>query len=131
MRRLFAVIPLGILIAAVLFWPNFSQGQAASHGSFLTWTPSTSATSYNIYRGTATGAETTLAGSVQASAICVGSPVKCTYVDPLANLTAGTTYFYVVKAVNAVSQESGASNEASAAIPNAPGVVLDLVDVVK
>lgn len=129
-------LPITILILLLSLWPDFTTGQTAQHGSFLTWSPSvvdathSAAASYNVYRGTAAGAETTLVGTVQAST-CTGVPVKCSFIDPVSSLTAGVTYFYIVKAVNSIGSEDGPSNEASAAIPNASGVVLDLADVVK
>jgi hypothetical protein len=69
----------------------------------LSWTASSDATSYNVYRGTAAGAE-------------VSTPVATgvtttTYTNT--GLTNGTTYFYKVAAVNA-SGTSAMSNEASA-----------------
>jgi fibronectin type 3 domain-containing protein len=75
----------------------------------LTWNaPSTNGgsaiTSYSIYRGTSAGSESALATSTSLS-----------YTD--SNVAAGTTYYYVVKAVNSVST-SAASNEASCTIPS-------------
>jgi fibronectin type 3 domain-containing protein len=74
----------------------------------LTWTASTGATSYNVYRSTSAGGEGTtpfLTGLTATSFTDTG-------------LTNGTTYFYKVTAVNAGGQ-SGTSNEASAT-PTAP-----------
>ncbi|MEK3722333.1 hypothetical protein [Paenibacillus sp. FSL H8-0034] len=68
----------------------------------LTWTAVTGATGYNIKRSTTAGGPyTTVATNVY------GSP----YTDT--TVTNGTTYYYVVTAVNA-GGESGNSNEASA-----------------
>ena len=70
------------------------------------------ATSYNVYRGTTSGGEST-------TAIATGIAIV-SYTNT--GLTNGTTYFYTVKAVNALGI-SGASNEASAqplaAVPQA------------
>jgi fibronectin type 3 domain-containing protein len=67
----------------------------------LSWTASTGAITYNIYRATTSGAETLYqTGITTASFTDTGLPN-------------GTTYFYEVTAVNA-GGESGKSNEASA-----------------
>jgi len=71
----------------------------------LSWSPSTDAygvSGYNIYRAVASlGAYTK-----------VGTTTTTSYID--AGLTAGTTYYYVVKAFDGVPLESGASGEAFA-----------------
>lgn len=88
--------------------PSAPTNLAATGGDAqvsLTWSPSASATSYNVKRGTATGTETFLT-----------SVATTSYLDT--GLTNGQTYFYVVSAVNAVG-ESGDSSEASAT-PNPP-----------
>ena len=72
----------------------------------LSWTTSAGATSYNVYRSTTSGGP-------------YGPPVPVattSYTDT--TVSNGTTYFYIVKAVNANGQ-SGPSNEASAT-PTAP-----------
>ena len=78
----------------------------------LAWTASANATSYNVYRGTSSGAEGSTA---------IGTSTGTSYTDTTA--VNGTTYFYTVKAVNSAGA-SGASNEASAtagtATPPAP-----------
>jgi len=66
----------------------------------LTWTPSAHATHYLLKRGTSAGAETTIATLTGTSYTDIG-------------LTAGTTYYYIVTAENALG-ESGSSPEASA-----------------
>ena len=71
----------------------------------LNWNASTGATSYNILRSTTTGTETQYATSGTNSFTDTG-------------VVAGTTYFYVVQAVNAAGA-SGNSNEASGT-PTAP-----------
>lgn len=77
------------------------------HFVYLTWTASSSTgvVGYNIYRGTASGAEST-------TPVNTGGPVTGT---SFADTTAvpGTTYYYVVKATNG-SSESNASTESSA-----------------
>jgi len=69
----------------------------------LTWTASSGATSYNVYRGTTPGGEssTPIATGISGTA----------YTD--SGLIGGTTYYYTVKAVNTGGM-SAASNEASA-----------------
>jgi hypothetical protein len=69
----------------------------------LTWTGASGATSYNVYRGTSSGGE-----SSTPIATNVASPG---YTD--SNLTDGTAYYYEVAAVNSAGT-SGMSNEASA-----------------
>src|SRR4051812_22439925 len=93
--------------------PSTPAGLAAVGGKAqvsLTWTAASGATSYNVLRGDAAGAETQLATSTAAA-----------YTD--ASLPAAKTFFYVVQAVNSAGK-SGTSNEASAttdpAVPAAP-----------
>jgi alpha-glucosidase len=63
---------------------------------------------YDIYRGTASGGES-------------GTPINSapvnttTYVD--ANVKAGTTYYYVLRAIAANGVQSPASNETNANVP--------------
>jgi len=82
--------------------PTGLQATAGNAQVSLSWSASTGATSYNVKRSTVTGGpfSTTLA-----------SPTATNYVD--STVTNGTTYFYVVSAVN-VSGESAASAQASA-----------------
>jgi fibronectin type 3 domain-containing protein len=67
----------------------------------LTWNAVNGATSYNIKRATVSGGPYTT----------ISSPTSATYTDT--SVTNGTTYYYVVTAVNA-SGESASSNEARA-----------------
>jgi hypothetical protein len=80
-----------------------------SNSITLTWTASTGATSYNVYRGTSAGGESSIA-------IATGI-TGTTYVDT--TVSAGVTYYYYVTAVGS-GGESGASSEASAATSSAP-----------
>lgn len=82
------------------------------HSVSLTWVDSdASVVGYNIYRGLATG-------------VCSGTPTPYasstskSYVD--ASVTAGTTYFYAVSAVNGTGSESACSAEAQASVPSFP-----------
>ncbi|MCU6795140.1 hypothetical protein OB236_23825 [Paenibacillus sp. WQ 127069] len=89
-------------IDTVLGAPTTLKATAGNAKVSLNWTASTGATSYNIKRATTAGGPyTTVATNVY------GSP----YTDT--TVTNGTTYYYVVTAVNA-GGESGNSNEASA-----------------
>src|SRR5499433_2427525 len=72
----------------------------------LSWTGSAGATSYNVKRATVSGGPYTT----------VGSPTTTSYTNT--GLTNGTTYYYVLTAVNAAGQ-SGTSAEANAT-PQAP-----------
>ncbi len=84
--------------------PGAPTNLAATGGNAqvgLTWSGSTGATSYNVKRGTMSGGPYTT----------VGSPTRTSFTD--SGLTNGTTYYYVVTAVNG-GGESGNSNQASA-----------------
>jgi len=89
--------------------PSTPAGLVATPGAaraILTWTASTGATSYNVYRGTTAGGEST-------TPIATGI-TGATFTNT--GLTAGTTYYYKVVAVNAVGG-SFASTEVSATPP--------------
>lgn len=87
---------------------------AQTHSVTLTWAPNSTGdpvTTYNILRGTATGAESsTPIGTVAASA-CTTS---CTYTD--STVVGGTTYFYEITATNS-GGTSGPSPEVSFSVP--------------
>jgi hypothetical protein len=74
----------------------------------LKWAASTSSvTGYNVYSGTVSGGPYTKLTS---------TPVAATnYTD--SNVTDGTTYYFVVTAVNSDNQESAYSTQASASVP--------------
>lgn len=87
--------------------PILTGATAGTNQVALTWTaPAGTVISYNLYRGTASGAE------IKVTAIASGAT---SYTD--SSLTAGVTYFYKITAVN-TSGESAQSNELSA-IPTA------------
>ena len=73
----------------------------------LSWAPSSSAVSYNVYRKLSTDQSYTEIDS--------GDPTTA-FND--SNVAAGATYDYVVTAVDSENQESGFSNMAQAVIPN-------------
>ena len=89
--------------------PTAPTGLTATAGNAeasLTWAAPTGAASYHVKRATTTGGPY----------IQVAAPTSTTYTD--ANLTNGTTYFYVVSALNSTG-ESPNSAQASAT-PTAP-----------
>jgi outer membrane protein assembly factor BamB len=101
------VVPAGnSLVAYKIFGPPAPTGATATGRAAavdLTWSAAAGATTYNVYMGTATGAESVV-------------PVKTGVVGTAAtvtNLTPGTTYFFTIKAVGAAGI-SASSNEASA-----------------
>jgi hypothetical protein len=89
--------------------PTAPTGLTATAGNMqvsLSWSASSGATSYNVERGTASGGPYTT----------VNSPSTITYVDT--GLTNGTTYYYVVTAVNSAGQSAPSSQ--ATAIPAGP-----------
>lgn len=93
--------------------PTGLTAAGANGAVSLSWAPVSGATSYTVYRATATGA--------LASKSAVASTGATAINDPAAN---DTTYFYQVTAVNAAGESAG-SNEATAtpsasALPAAP-----------
>jgi fibronectin type 3 domain-containing protein len=79
-----------------------ATGAAGAVG--LTWTASSGATSYGVYRGTA-------AGVVIGSASKIGTASSAAYTD--ITVTNGTEYFYKVTASNSAGESAG-STEANA-----------------
>ena len=85
-------------------------------GIVLTWNANSESdlAGYNIYRGTSPGVGT---GGTPINGALLTSP---TYTDgslASSSLTAGQTYYYVVAALDTSSNQSAASNEASAVAP--------------
>jgi hypothetical protein len=90
--------------------PSAPTGLTAAAGNaqvMLSWTASAGATSYNVKRSTTNGS----------GYQTVNSPTTNSYTNT--GLTNGTTYYYVVTAVNTAG-ESGNSNQASATPAAAP-----------
>ena len=78
------------------------------HTVDLSWTASSDAVGYNIYRGTTSGGPYTM----------INSSLDSTTAYTDSTVVSGSTYYYVATAVNSSSQESGYSNQATAVIPN-------------
>ncbi len=85
--------------------PLWRRGEISK--SALTWTASSGATSYHVKRATTSGGPYTQ----------VGAPTSTSFTNT--GLTNGTTYFYVVSALNATG-ESANSSQASATPVAAP-----------
>jgi fibronectin type 3 domain-containing protein len=92
--------------------PSAPVNLAATAGdtsASLTWTASSGATSYKVKRGTSNGGPYTQ----------VGTPAAAAYSDT--SLTNGTTYYYVVSAMNATGESSNSAQ--TSATPVAPATV--------
>ena len=88
--------------------PTGVTAMAVSSGVGLSWNASPGASSYNIERSTVSGGPYTMVGTAPSTA----------YTDP--SVTVGTTYYYVISAVNA----AGAStNSAETSVNPAAGLV--------
>jgi fibronectin type 3 domain-containing protein len=108
--------PLAVLITILLVGFPRVHAQGKAHSITLTWVASTSTnvTNYNVYRSTTSGSGYAKIGNV-------ASPTTLTYTD--SSGTGGTTYYYVVTALDSGGDESADSNQASAvflANPNPP-----------
>ena len=108
--------------AAAPVVPAAPTGVSATAGQVnsvpLTWTAVSGATSYNVYRGTATGV--TIGNGTKMSGIAT---TTFTDTNSKAGLNANTAYFYIVTAVNATG-ESAASSEVNATTSATDGVAL-------
>src|SRR5580692_6155545 len=112
---------VGATPAAPATPPAAPTGLQATGGNAqvsLTWTASTGATSYHVKRSTTSGS-----GYAQISA-----PTAANYTDTI--VTNGTTYFYVVSALNAVG-ESANSAQATATPANVAADVTITIDPTK
>jgi len=86
--------------------PTGLQATAGNAQISLTWTASSGATSYHVKRSTTNGS-----GYTQ-----IAAPTATNFTD--AGLTNGTTYYYVVSALNAAGE--GANSSQASAMPAAP-----------
>jgi len=79
-----------------------------AHSVSLNWAASTSTNivGYKVYRGTVSGGPYTLLTNVGATTTATDG-----------NVTSGTTYYYVVTAVDSNNAESSYSNQAQAVVP--------------
>jgi hypothetical protein len=85
--------------------PSAPTGLSATAGVgqvALSWSPSSGAAGYKVFRGTSSGGE---------SSTPIATPTGTSYTDT--SVTVGTTYYYTVKASNSAG-DSPASNEVSA-----------------
>jgi hypothetical protein len=116
---LFTPSAIGARVASLVITDNASGSpQSVSlsgtgvHDVVLTWTANETSgvTGYNVYRGTTSGGESSTALN--------STPINgTTYPDT--NVTAGASYYYVVKAVGSDGvTQSASSNEASATVPS-------------
>ncbi len=121
MRRKICIFVLGCSFALLLSPALLAQ---TPHSVALTWTASTSAAAcvspctfgYNVYRGTTAGAED-MAAPINGATPVTGTTFSDT------NVALGTTYYYVIQAVEvtgSLTLTSADSNEASATFPPAP-----------
>ena len=93
--------------------PAVPTGLLATAGNqqvALLWSASSSATSYKVKRATTSGGPFNL----------VGTPTATNFTD--IGLTDGTTYFYVVSAVNASGESANSSQVSAIPLPPAPAV---------
>jgi hypothetical protein len=81
---------------------------ATQHTVDLTWNTSSGAVGYNVYRGSVSGGPYTM----------INSSLDSTTAYTDSTVVSGLTYYYVTTAVDASSNESGYSNQATAVIPN-------------
>ena len=81
----------------------------------ITWSTTTGATAYTVYRSASLGGTYTAISSNQTAA---------RYTDPASGLISGTTYYYKVSASNANAQCASAQSSATSAISNASCTLL-------
>ena len=92
--------------------PTGLQANAGNAQVTLTWTASSGATSYHVKRATTNGAPYTQ----------VGTPTSASFTDT--GLTNGTTYFYVVSALNANGES--ANSAPGSATPSGATPIVDV-----
>ena len=87
--------------------PAVNQPTVTASQISLTWSASTNATTYNVFRGTSSGGESTTA---------VGTTTSTAFTDT-SSLASGATYFYYVTATATGYTTSAPSNEVHSTIP--------------
>jgi fibronectin type 3 domain-containing protein len=103
--------------AAPVAPPAAPSGLTASPGNaqvILSWTASAGATSYHVKRGTASGGPYTQ----------VAAPTVTTFTDT--GLADGTTFYYVVSAVNAAGESANSTQASATPAAAAPDVVITI-----
>src|SRR5580704_1402206 len=124
-KKLLPVILLTTLVSAQVKAHTKTKRTAtgSSHSVSLTCTENTPNTTFNFYRGTVSGQESTTPLNSTPTATCA-------YTDT--NVTALTTYYYTVKAYLSTATPPGlspASNEVSAVIPGDPAPAAPVLSV--
>lgn len=109
---------LSAIFGSALSAPPAPTGLTATPGVTsiaLSWTVSTGATSYNVYRGTTLGGETLLASGVGTNAYTDSGQDSAIVLNP------STPYYYKVTAVNSAGESAKSSEvNGTAGIRNAP-----------
>jgi predicted phage tail protein len=98
--------------SSVTLIPVAPTGLSAASGEgdvVLSWTPSSGASSYNIFQGTAAGAEST-------TAVLSVTAARAT----LSGLNNGSAYFFTVQAVNAAGSSATSSEVSATVLPAQP-----------
>lgn len=100
--------------------PTGLTATATTNAITLAWdnNPDPTVTTYKVYRSTISGT----------GYVAYATTSTSDYVDT--NATAGTTYYYVVTALNAVGNESSFSAEAAATVNEGPPVIMQVAAVV-
>jgi fibronectin type 3 domain-containing protein len=94
--------------------PTGLQATAGNAQVSLAWNPSSGATSYHLKRATTSGGPYTQ----------IAAPTVTTLVDSA--LTNGTTYFYVVSALNSVGESSSSAQASATPTGSAPDVTITI-----
>jgi len=97
---------IGLDVSAPVLDPIQDLAARAKSGKIdIVWSPVTGATGYNIYRSTAQGGPYEIIAENHQTEYCLYADI---------GLTNGVTYYYVVRWLDAIGNESTSSNETSA-----------------